>query len=263
MSKGKYKRKHERARQEEGEGASEASLPNSEGVTGEKPPKSTAKGDQNGCKEREHSMSLRETIKRSSFTDWCIAAFTLVLTVVAIYQTAVIEGQLETMRIDQRAWLKVGGTPDKPGDDHASWKITSGQPVVYPLRVTNSGKTPAANMDMSVFVEIVDADKEPSLEYVDTPIGHPHGHATSGIVFPNVDIDQPVIRPSDDAGPRVATDDEVRAVKDGKAYMAVYGIVRYDDVFQRHRWTKFCIWSALTGTFQAKSCTQYNSADRN
>ena len=46
--------------------------------------------------------------KRPSLTDWCLAAFTGVLTVVAIYQLVTTDNQLVTMRKDQRPWVKVG-----------------------------------------------------------------------------------------------------------------------------------------------------------
>jgi len=42
--------------------------------------------------------------QNSSFTDWCIALFTLVLAVAAVYQFIIMGGQLDEMRKDQRPW---------------------------------------------------------------------------------------------------------------------------------------------------------------
>lgn len=40
-----------------------------------------------------------------TFTDWCVAVFTFVLAAAAIYQFTVMNGQLDTMRKDQRPWI--------------------------------------------------------------------------------------------------------------------------------------------------------------
>ena len=266
MSKGKYKRKREHAQAKAKQEIMQTALMSGEIIATEKrtetanntkKQRDTKKGPSVGFRERLHALA-----ERSSLTDWIIALFTFILVGAAIYQFVIMNGQLETMQIDQRAWMKVGAVPDKPGDDHVTWQIASGQPVVYPVRFVNTGKTPATDIDMSVFIEIVDADKGPHLEYVDAPDadGHPHARATSGISFPNADVNQRISRIGGDGSPRTATNDEVKAVNDGKAYLAVYGIIKYDDVFKRHQWTKFCMWMAQTGTFQARECTQYNHA---
>jgi uncharacterized repeat protein (TIGR01451 family) len=200
----------------------------------------------------------------SSFTDWCIAAFTLALAVTGIYQYVVINRQLDAMRKDQRAWLEFQTTPDKPGMDLANITITSGQPVTYPVRVVNIGKTPARNIIMKIYVDIVDASREPPLDRAENGgSSYPHGLLTAGIIFPNADFKQPVARPAKDGSLLLATESEVSAIKDARAYLAVYGVITYDDVFNAHHWTKFCSWQSAGGTFHTYQCTQYNNVDNN
>jgi uncharacterized repeat protein (TIGR01451 family) len=204
--------------------------------------------------------------QESSITDWCIAVFTLVLAGASIYQFVVIGRQLDVMRKDQRAWLKVGAQPDTFGAETAHWNITTGQPVTYPLQVINVGKTPARNVVMNIFMDIVDSSQEPPLDRVEgAKAGSPYPFAriTAGIVFPNSNFKQLVVRPMKGDGPLVATDSEVSAIRDGKAYLAVYGIITYDDVFKTHHWTRFCEWDGLNGTFHTERCTKYNNVDDN
>jgi hypothetical protein len=64
-------------------------------------------------------------------------------------------------------------------------------------------------------------------------------------------------------GANLATEEEVVGIRDGKLYLAVYGVIAYRDVFGVDHWTHFCKWEGENGTFQAKKCTQYNSVDSN
>jgi uncharacterized repeat protein (TIGR01451 family) len=262
MSKDKYKRKRQRAKQHTERKMPQARMHDGEVISADQNPKTTETPDRKGYDEEETMMGFREFLKRPSITDWCITAFTCVLAVVAFYQFTVTGGQLDVMRIDQRAWLQFEAAPTKTGDANVTWQIVSGQPVTYPLRVVNTGKTPAKNIILKVFVDIIDANQEPPLDHVDATSGYPHSRITSAIVFPNSDFKETVFRPSDNSSPRLATDDEVKAVREGRAYLAVYGIITYDDVFRIHRWTRFCEWIATGGHFQASGCTRYNAVDK-
>jgi hypothetical protein len=166
--------------------------------------------------------------------------------------------------VDQRAWLtfKLHRSADTP--EIESVTFTSNQPVTYPFRLVNVGKTPAINIEAHVFVDIVDAQHEPALGDVDIrPSHHPHGRITSGIVFPNDDLAHQITRPAKDSSPMLATPEEVSSIASGNAYLAVYGIATYDDILGAHHWTRFCRWIGGRGTFRAESCTKYNSVDSN
>lgn len=173
------------------------------------------------------------------------------------------------MRQDQRAWIKFGPQEDTPGGDKSTIQITAGQPVAYPLRVANIGKTSAKNVDAKVFVEIVDASREPSLNHIENAkLGSPEPLTiiSAGILFPTTDFKQKVYRVIKSGGsdPLVATNDEVIALTTGKAYLAVYGIITYDDVFQTPHWTRFCDWrSFANGLYSTYKCTEFNGVDNN
>lgn len=118
-------------------------------------------------------MGFSEALKRSSFTDWCIAAFTLVLTVVAIYQVVVTNGQLDTMRKDQRPWIKVN-------DPTSGITIATNATVLGTLKLVNSGKTPAKTMEIEVVAQKLDKDEDPVLDY-----SPGHITAATGTLYPN------------------------------------------------------------------------------
>jgi hypothetical protein len=167
-------------------------------------------------------------------------------------------------QLDQRAWLKVEGEPTKEGKKPDAQLIV-GQPVLYPLQVRNMGKTSAKNIDMSIFVDILDALQEVPLGRISNPTDDPHGHISAGIVFPNEDFKHVVTRPGKDGQPLPLTDLEATAMNNGKAYLAIYGIVTYDDVFKVHHFTKFCDYRGTVGasTLKVQSCVAYNDADNN
>jgi len=79
-------------------------------------------------------------------SDRVMAAFTVVIAVVAVFQWCVFSGQLDEMRIDQRAWLSV-----KPNLLAAQ---VNGM-VLAPTTVTNVGKTAAKNIQGWVFIQTV------------------------------------------------------------------------------------------------------------
>jgi hypothetical protein len=63
--------------------------------------------------------------------------------------------------------------------------------------------------------------------------------------------------------PIVATDEEMKMIANGTGYFVVYGIIKYDDIFGVHHWTKFCDWNSSNGNFNTFACTDYNDQDSN
>jgi len=253
MGKPKEKRKKQRELRKAEQGVARRTMMTAPSVQEGSPPKTSNPS---------RWKRLKDWVKReSSFTDWCITAFTLALAVTGIYQYTVINRQLDVMRKDERAWVEFLPLPDKPGSDITSVHLDPGQPMTYPLGIKNTGKTPARNMVTKIYLDIVDASQEPPLERVVTDT-YERGVITAGIVFPDGDIKQPIVRPTENGKPRLTTDSEVNAVREAKAYIAIYGIITYDDVFGVHHWTKFCKWqAAAAGTFHTAQCTAYNNVD--
>src|ERR1039458_1614982 len=109
MSKGKYKRKQERAQQHAQQKPQQAALREGEVVHAHQEASSETT-DSKGHAKQENSMSLSERTKRYGITDWLLAAFTLALVVTSIYQMVILSSQLDTMRKDQRPWIRVSFT---------------------------------------------------------------------------------------------------------------------------------------------------------
>ncbi len=206
-------------------------------------------------------MGLRKLAYRSSLTDWLIAFFTLVLAGSAIYQFIIMNGQLRVMQVDQRAWLKMTTAPNQPGGENVTITVTSGMPISFPLELTNTGKTPALDISAKMFVAVVDASQSPPLDHVQSN-KYPHGLLSMGILFPNAPIPQPVTVSTKEGQPIMATDSEISSFKEGRAYLAAFGVVTYTDIFQVRHWTKFCSWTSWAkGNFAAGRCVAFNTVD--
>ena len=225
--------------------------------------------------EQENQQTIMNTkffLKPDPF-DVALWGLALTFGIVAIYyfqlqsmRDAVVLSR-QAMEVDQRAWMEFQEAPDQPhGGDKATIPVTAGKPVTYPFEAINIGKTAAKNLDMRIYVDIIDASQEVPLDRVEeTPPRHPFNSITSGVMFPTRWMKQQVVRPLPAGGPMVATDEEVNAVRDGKAYLVVYGIIRYTDVFNIPHWTKFCKPEMTEKAVYTltRSCSDYNSVDNN
>lgn len=193
---------------------------------------------------KEIPMGFQEAVKRSSVTDWCITAFTLVLSVVAVYQYFVMGNQLDTMKKDQRPWLRV--TLDlRPTVDPKAPKIFG------IVRLLNSGKTPAKVPVTALFTEKVSNGDQPKLPQSGYGFSN-----TTGIIYPN----DPVPIPGVTFYSLSST--EYDDFVNGRIFFVIYGVTTYQDFFGTAHWSKFC--QAETGSlggFTAKKCTDYNDAD--
>jgi hypothetical protein len=217
----------------------------------------TAKASENSAQRSEGTpVGFRGLVRRSSITDWLIALFTAVLAAVSIYQFWAIRGQLDTMRKEQRAWVSV---TQKTGTT-----ISVGSPPSTVLTVTDTGKTPATDVVCHFYVEIVPNGGTPHFQ---API--PHNIMISGVMLPNDPKEITVTRLRQKQGASSGGDfpvspDEKAELDEGRAWIAVDGVVWYDDVFKVRHWTRFCFHSSLkAGMYPDRSCTTYNEVDSN
>ena len=217
----------------------------------------------------------RYVFDKSSFTDWCIAAFTFVLAGVAIYQYQVMGGQLAVMgnqlavmRNDERAWVEVKELA--PNEHLPPVEVVAGKPVYFPIKVINTGKTPAKQVRLTLAIEVPASENEANFECV------AKAQCLSkvdvwGMLSPG-DFNE-IITPRflNNAQPlAIATDTEATAWKEEKAYIAIYGAVTYVDVYNTRHWTNFCFWKnnphyegAEKLGFSTVGCTAYNATDTN
>jgi hypothetical protein len=60
------------------------------------------------------------------------------------------------------------------------------------------------------------------------------------------------------------TEQQRQSLEAGQSYLAIYGIVRFSDIFGKEHATTFCWWRAFGKrpmNYAAKPCTDYNSVD--
>ncbi|HLZ43220.1 MAG TPA: hypothetical protein VKQ11_19790 [Candidatus Sulfotelmatobacter sp.] len=162
---------------------------------------------------------------------------------------------------EQRAWLKT------------NFEITSIEPTLShhlqePLTITNIGRTPAHKIRGAIYLEFVDVDKSPNLARAIERVSHPvvakqgsEGHGAwvdIGLLFP----DDP--RSLNIVGENVSSNRYVQYPN--STYIALYGVVTYYDVFERHHWIHFCSMrpNLYAGSLQdpKKLCSDFNDVDR-
>jgi len=170
----------------------------------------------------------------------------------------------QTMHIDQRAWI---------GIIVGRSAMVDGQPLVMPIQITNTGKTPAFNMHGKIVINLLSENEEPDFSYVH---GHPSYEVAPGgqTLLPNLpqNLQFPAL-PKYDTAPdkplnHVIVNDSVRrAANSGQSYIVVHGEIFYDDVFEIHHWIKFCDYAHNIVGFRehsvANTCGPYNDVDRN
>jgi hypothetical protein len=262
MSKGKHKRKRARAQKQAQQKAGKIMMLVDSEEINHKQEKSSTDSAQEPKRIKNPSgrwTRLREWAKEGkTFTDWCIAAFTLVLAVAAIYQFIIMDAQLDTMRKDQRPWLKVSLAP---------FGMQALAPIGGTVQLMNSGKTPARGIVHGDFVvEKVKNGEKPKLDYP-----APHVTFTVGMIAPNDPMEPiPVDRRrfaadgSNESDP--ITQPELDDLKHSKIFFVVYGTVYYSDFFGSSHWTKFCTYVVApdtSGSVTAQKCTDYADVDKN
>jgi hypothetical protein len=258
MSKGKYKRKRERHHNAVQQQSPDGGLLECKQQAKEPHPRQGARENK-----KEPSMSFgerfRELWKQCSLTDQIIAFFTGILAAASIYQFILMGSQLDTMRKDQRPWIKV---------TFSLGALQTLAPIGGAIHLVNNGKTPARGIVKGDFVvERVKNGEQPKLDY---PL--PHTRFTTGMITPN-DTPQDVaierMRSIDNTveiDPLMAS--ELEDFNQVRIFFVVYGTVHYSDFFGTDHWTRFCTVvlpsnpppnSSMTG----QSCTKYSDVDSN
>lgn len=258
------KHKHERERQR----AHERTLPK---YTAANPPSHEAKQAENksntlqatqddGKDATNNPMGFRKLLQMPSVTDYVVALFTVVLAVVAGYQGFITNRQLDVMRNDERAWIKVNVVKvhDSTGD-HSPIIANTGTPAIVPLTIENTGKTVAKNIDLYTYVEVLDYFQEPSLGWVDNNPKHASAHSFTGLFFPSDTQTFQVTRVGNDHRNQIVTQEESDGLDRAHKYIAVFGVAYYDDVFKVRHWTKFCVPFSYGGSYDFGNCVAFNS----
>ncbi len=193
------------------------------------------------------------------------------------------------MRQDQRPWLRVefvptpwvGNDPIKP---QATISLTTGQPIIVPIRIRNTGKTPALDITAYFLIQLatIDGDlpflPEPGVErrvHKNRPKSlrplKPATRATAtvrrigtGAIFPESFTEASLNRATLENGkelPLPLTLPEALEIARGKVLIYVIGRVEYFDEFGISHWTDFC--HPTSDAPENRLCAEYNAADGN
>jgi hypothetical protein len=261
MSKGKYKHKREQAKTREQEKVAQTGPIEGEERYTENQTKSAAarKNEGKNSKEDSKMSGFWKWAGQTSLTDRIIAFFTAVLAAAAIYQFIIMNSQLDTMRKDQRPWIKVTFTPSP---------LQVLTPVGGIVHLVNNGKTPARSVRGDFAVESVKNGDQVEFH-------NPHAHVVTmtGMITPNdVPIDVQVERKKLASDGNTLESDPLTAseVKNLQPqiniFFVVYGKVSYSDFFGIDHWTKFCQYMVPTnsvGSVTAERCANYGDVDSN
>jgi hypothetical protein len=260
MGKGKYKHKQQNAQTKAKQQPAQVELNKQKEVAGhtEAAPANRAQHENENKMEQTRLQKAWKWVKHeSTFTNVMITAFTGILALAAIYQFVILNSQLDTMRKDQRPWIKITLTADKP---------TTLAPLGGTIHLVNNGKTPAKGIIHGDFVvEIIKNGDQPRLDYP-----WPHIRFTMGMIVPSdtpSDIVVYRLRAANNTSgvePDNLTVAEFNDFIALKTFVVIYGTVHYADFFGTEHWTKFCaplIPEHTAGDFSYKPCSDYGDVD--
>ncbi len=267
MTKGKSKRKRERVRKREQAKTSLVVLDGSDEPGARTEPESLDASEKYVASGKKGPMkpavtSFRDWASQTSLTDRIVAFFTAALAVASIYQFTIMNGQLDSMRKDERAWVSVTATPKPEFAKDGSGNVT----VFWNAVTTNTGKTPARHFSVELIVEKIKNGVYPTFPY-----GRTVTRSTSGLILPTgtVPIQAVMGEPMTVNGEQVPipiSASEYQEVMDGNAFIIIYGQSSYLDIFGKKHWQHFCSWSSPSAKLvqvTASTCVNYNDVDDN
>jgi hypothetical protein len=223
---------------------------NTEGGQGEEKPR--GQSAQETSADRATRITARATI-------W-IALFTFFLAGAAIYQFIILNGQLNVMRKDQRAWMN---------PEIVSSQFLSDKPIEVGIRFTNYGKTPARQVSIRMRMEILDSAEAPTFDYSNALL---MDEIDDPLVLPNSPIPPaPLFALRQIAGTQtiqeISFNEFSEAYNAGKVWFSTEGKISYSDVVGTQHWMTFCFAkvhtpeSVSTSPIETRKCAQYNDMD--
>jgi hypothetical protein len=189
-------------------------------------------------------------IKIGTISSIVLSFFSLVASIFALI---VLYNQLYSMRIEQRAWIKI---------EYTSTFMEENKPLVVDLLIKNVGKTPAKRIEAIFKVKIVKKDESPDLDLNGMTF-----RAFSGILNQDGTIPGHIPMGEEKAdlpNPPLLTKNEIAAFQAGEVYFVVFGYVKYFDVYNISHWIDFCNWkTGRPGDYSSMKCVKYNNVDNN
>ena len=190
----------------------------------------------------------REPRPRSTVGEIWMAIF--VATTVVIYIILVCVS-VETLHIDQRAWLEIFGTASVNPEF-----VKENSQILASTNVTNSGKTPARKIIVQFVTVILNSTDSVKFDY-----DGKGGRTDTGILIPKESIPIRIYGGGDPLKPEVFTKTQADALLAGRMYVATYGRGEYKDIFGNEHWFHHCRYAGYYpggAYYNASGCVAYN-----
>jgi hypothetical protein len=128
---------------------------------------------------------------------------------------------------------------------------------MFAAKVDNIGKSAALESTVDASFQLVDAGSPPSFSPKEW-----HIKDTQSILFPGGYTDFPLGIVTTENALRPFSETEIKRLLDGKAYVALVGLITYSDQFGKH-WTRFCFWNGdyapKWSNFYSNPCVTYGA----
>ncbi len=151
-----------------------------------------------------------------------------------------------------RAWIELG----KP---RGTWNTAEPKDIdilAAEFNITNIGKSPAIELRIQSGVEVVEARKDPALQF-----DEPFIVTRIGVIFPGRTEDAPVLRRREKfkQPARPLSDDERARLAKGEAAILFYARAIYKDEYGEH-FTQICVYRPFNQAFVPSfECTAFNA----
>jgi hypothetical protein len=276
MTKGKRRRKREQAQeataQRKAKGMLAGANDEAEGDRIQESHSQAAKQESEDKRQMPTKAEVTQGIRDNA--NVVIAAFTIIIAVIAGIQAFIYASQLTWLRIDERAWLAVKFTP--------FYGPAVNSKVLAPILTMNTGKTVAKDVEGWIFFRpvpiatTIDLGEYKRVEPSSLPSGEPIPAWTTfktGVIFPNDQLPTPQVAiaktPAGRDTPEAFIWDQPSQDQwlRGDIYLAVHGKITYKDAAGKPHWTTFCnvFMASNTGKNISKdasdACIRYNTVD--
>lgn len=188
-----------------------------------------------------HKDTDTEITKERFWRDWnpiekftfCIAVFTCIYSVFAALQWCEMKRSVDitdnSFRGDQRAWI---------GITSINGMAEIGKPLNVTIGFKNTGRTPAKNIDSAAVQEPVPPNGVPNFTLEDSVI-----RQSKPIIPPQGEF----IVPLNTSTNKPLDDKAFKAITSKEIIVYIHGILKYDDIFDRHHWITYCFYLTPDG----------------
>jgi hypothetical protein len=192
-----------------------------------------------------------------------------------------IKQSQRAMEMDQRPWLEFRFSDI----GSVTIQFSANNPISIPGQFLNIGKTPALDIKGVTVLQVVDTGKDPEMPDRKTGIALratgeavPQGAKWTKQMEGQVFEEAPIfpgkhsqfqifrVKPSTRYGlvePLMLNPDEYAKLTSKAAYIAVWGEVKYSDIFGVSHWARFCSTQGVGFDATSEKCVNYGDVDKN